>query len=251
MRELFKEKKNISVFVFQNESEIARYAADMVTKEIKKKPDLCLGLATGSSPVPFYRELISEYKKGNVSFSRVRTYNLDEYYPIDPKCSQSFFGFMRENLFDHIDLPEDAIHIPKGNAPDGEEEARRYEQELRGNGGTDIQILGIGSDGHIGFNEPGEDFIYNTHVTALTKETLQDNSRFFDDISEVPEKAITMGIGGIMNARKCILIATGKNKAPAIQKALVCDPNPSCPASILQFHKDTVFLLDEEAAALL
>jgi len=245
MRELFKEKKNISVFVFQNESEIARYAADMVTKEIKKKPDLCLGLATGSSPVPFYRELISEYKKGNVSFSRVRTYNLDEYYPIDPKCSQSFFGFMRENLFDHIDLPEDAIHIPKGNAPDGEEEARRYEQELRGNGGTDIQILGIGSDGHIGFNEPGEDFIYNTHVTALTKETLQDNSRFFDDISEVPEKAITMGMCAIMQAKKILLIANGQNKKDILMKAFYGPITPQVPASILQLHSDVTVIFSE------
>ncbi len=251
MREIFLESKGISVYVFQTEEEIGRYACSLVAEAIRSKPQFRLGLATGSSPVPLYRELIREHQKGNLTFAGVKTYNLDEYYPIDTTSPQSFLGFMRENLFDHIDLPEEAIHIPNGQAPDADEEAKRYERELNCAGNRDIQILGIGSDGHIGFNEPGDVFPYETHSTQLTQQTIQDNSRFFDDISQVPTKAITMGIGGIMKARQCILIATGKNKAQAIHDALLEDPNPACQGSILQFHPNTVFLLDEEAASML
>lgn len=245
------ERKNVSVLVFQNENEIARYGAKIVCDEIKKKPDLSLGLATGSTPVPLYQALIEEYEKGEISFSRIKTYNLDEYYPIDPASPQSFLRFMEENLFDHVDLPKKSIHIPKGNAADGGKEAKRYENELCQAGPRDIQILGIGSDGHIGFNEPGDAFVYSAHMTDLTPETIHDNSRFFADEKDVPRTAITMGIGGIMSSKKCILIATGKNKAEAIRQALKEDPSPLCPASILRFHPDTVFLLDEEAAELL
>lgn len=251
MREIFFESKHYSALVFENEGDLARYAARIVVEQMKNKPEFLLGLATGSSPIPFYKELIREYQAGNISFAKVNTYNLDEYYPIDPTSPQSFLVFMRENLFDHIDLPEKAIHIPRGDAPDAEEEARRYQRELNRTGGTDIQILGIGSDGHIGFNEPGDAFIYDTHVTELTRRTIEDNSRFFEDVSQVPTHALTMGIGGIMNARTCILIATGKNKAQAVHDALKCDPAPACQASVLQFHRNTVFLLDEGAASLL
>ena len=241
----------MEVVICKTREEASKLAANMITAAVKKNPKLVLGLATGSTPVPLYRELIRLYKAGEISFRQVRTYNLDEYYPISPSSPQSFLGFMRENLFDHIDLPEEAIHIPAGDAPDPEAEARRYQAELDRTGGTDIQILGIGSDGHIGFNEPGDAFLYDTHVTTLTRQTILDNSRFFDDPSLVPTHALTMGIGGIMNARQCILIATGKNKAQAIHDALKRDPAPACQASVLQFHHNALFLLDEEAASLL
>jgi len=251
MKEILFEGKPYSALVFDNEEDIARYAGEIVAADMKKKPAFLLGLATGSTPVPLYRELIRKNKEGEISFKEVKTYNLDEYYPIDPKSPQSFLGFMRENLFDHIDLPENAIHIPDASAADPYKEAARYEAELVKAGGMDIQILGIGSDGHIGFNEPGDAFIYPTHVTDLTEQTIRDNSRFFDDISQVPTQAMTMGIGAIMKAKKCIFIATGKNKAQAVKETLTEAPKPSCQASILQFHPNTVFLLDREAASLL
>lgn len=248
MEEYTVENKTTRVLIFDTAEEIAEFAADAVTYAIRRKPHLALGLATGSSPVPLYRKLIEKHRAGEVSFARVKTYNLDEYWLMDPASPLSFRGFMRENLFDHIDLPEASVHIPAGDAPDGEAEAVRYEAELAELGGVDIQILGIGSDGHIGFNEPGERFVYGTHVTALTEQTRRDNARFFNSVDEVPTHAITMGAGDIMRAKKCLLIATGKNKAEAIRKALLEDPTPACQASILQFHPNAVFLLDREAA---
>jgi len=251
MKEIKFEGKPYSALVFDTEEEIGRYAAEIVTKKLCEKPDMLLGLATGSTPVPLYRELVKACMEGKVSFKNVRTYNLDEYFPIDTKSPLSFLGFMRENLFDHIDLPEQAIHIPNGEAADADVEAARYEKELFAAGGVDIQVLGIGSDGHIGFNEPGDAYIYETHATDLTQQTIVDNSRFFNDISEVPTRAITMGIGAIMRAKQCLFIATGKNKAQAVKDALTASATPACQASILQFHPNTVFLLDKEAASLL
>jgi len=251
MKEIFFEGKEYSALVFENEEQIAEYAARIVEEAMKQKPDFLLGLATGSTPVPLYRKLIEKNREGKISFQKVNTYNLDEYYPIDPKSPQSFLGFMRENLFDHIDLPEEAIHIPDGAAADGDREAARYERALVRAGGMDIQVLGIGLDGHIGFNEPGDAFIYPTHTTGLTEQTIQDNSRFFEDVSQVPTRAITMGIGAIMKAKMCLFIATGKNKAKAVRATLMEDPTPACQASVLQFHPNTVFLLDAEAASLL
>lgn len=243
--------KPLRVYLFDSEEEIADYAARIVLFAIKRKPHLALGLATGSTPVPLYRKLAEANRAGEISFARVRTYNLDEYWPIDPKSPLSFRGFMQDNLFDHIDLPAQAIHIPAGDAPDADQEAARYEAELDGVGGVDVQILGIGSDGHIGFNEPADRFIYPTHATALTEQTRRDNSRFFKSVDEVPTHAITMGVGTIMRAKKCVFIATGKNKAEAVRRAILADPAPDCQASALQFHPDTVFLLDRAAASLL
>lgn len=243
--------KPLRVFLFDTKEEIAAFAAESVAHSIKRKPHLALGLATGSSPVPLYGKLIEKVRAGEISFARVRTYNLDEYWPIDPASPQSFRGFMQEQLFDHIDLPACSVHIPRGDAPDADGEAARYEAELARIGGVDVQILGIGSDGHIGFNEPADAFVYPTHATALTEQTRRDNSRFFNSLDEVPTHAITMGIGAIMRAKKCLLIATGEKKAEAIRRALLGDPSPACQASVLQFHPDTVFLLDRDAASLL
>lgn len=249
MRQILFGSKHYSAYIFENEEEMADFAAGIVIDRLKRKPDLRLGLATGSTPVPLYRALVRAYQRGEISFSRVNTYNLDEYYPIDPKNPQSFLAFMRANLFDHIDLPEENIHIPCGSAPDADEEARRYQSVLNRAGGTDIQVLGVGSDGHIGFNEPGPAFLYDTHATDLTPETIRDNSRFFSSVSEVPTRAITMGIGSIMTSQTCLFLATGKNKAAAVRHAFLEDPAPACQASVLQFHRDVIILLDEAAAS--
>lgn len=251
MREYRLEGKPLRIYIFETESEMADWAAQDIAFAMKRKPHLALGLATGSTPVPLYRALAAKNKAGEISFAKARTYNLDEYFPIDPKSPLSFRGFMQENLFDHIDLPEDAIHIPAGDAPDADREAARYEKELADMGGVDVQVLGIGSDGHIGFNEPTDRFIYPTHRVELTRQTIEDNSRFFNSVDEVPTEAITMGVGAIMHAKKCLFLATGKNKAQAVYNAFVADPHPSCQASVLQFHQDAVILLDEGAASLL
>ena len=243
--------KPLKIYIFDGEEEMASYAADLVAFAIKRKPHLALGLATGSTPVPLYRKLIEKNQAGEISFAKIRTYNLDEYWPMDPTSPLSFRGFMRDNLFSGVDLPPESIHIPDGAAADPEAEAARYEEELTRLGGVDLQILGIGSDGHVGFNEPADRFVYPTHVTELTEQTRHDNARFFSSPDQVPTRALTMGVGDVMRAKKCILLATGKNKAPAIRDALLGDPAPACQASILQFHPDTVFLLDREAASLL
>ena len=245
------EGKPLKVLIFDTEEEIAQWAADVVVFAIRRKAHLALGLATGSTPVPLYRKLIEENRAGKVSFARVRTYNLDEYWPIDPKSPRSFRRFMEDNLFHAIDLPAASIHFPRGDAPDADAEAARYEAELDHVGGVDVQILGIGSDGHIGFNEPADRYIYPTHKTLLTEQTRRDNSRFFEKPEQVPTHAVTMGVGSILRAKKCLLLATGKNKAEAVPEALLEDPSPACQASALQFHPDTVFLLDRAAASLL
>ncbi len=251
MEEYLVKGKPLRVYLFDSEEEIADYAAGIVALAIKRKPHLALGLATGSTPVPLYRRLAEKTRAGEISFARVRTYNLDEYWPIDPASPRSFLRFMQENLFSAVDLPAEAIHIPAGDAPDADAEAARYEAELHKLGGVDVQILGIGSDGHIGFNEPADVFVYPTHATELTEQTRRDNSRFFHSIDEVPTRAITMGIGAIMRAKKCVFIATGEKKAKAVRDAILRDPSPACQASALQFHPDTVFLLDRAAASLL
>lgn len=241
--------KPFPVFVFDTYEEASRAAGEFVAAEMKKKPDFLLGLATGSTPVGLYRALIEKNRAGEIDFSRVKTYNLDEYYPIDPSDEQSFLTFMKKNLFDHVNLPKENIHIPNGGAIDPMVEAARYEEELLAIGGVDLQVLGIGSDGHIGFNEPAEEYVLPTHLVTLTEQTINDNSRFFRAKSDVPTHALTMGVGAIMRAKKCILIANGKNKAEAIRGAILNDPSPRNQASILQFHPDVTFFLDRDAAA--
>lgn len=241
--------KNFPIFVYDTYEEASLAAAEFVAAEIKKKPDFLLGLATGSTPVGLYRALIEKNKKGEIDFSKVKTYNLDEYYPISPRNEQSFLSFMKENLFDHINLKPENVHIPCGEAPDPNLEAEHYEKELLAIGGVDLQVLGIGSDGHIGFNEPDDAFILPTHLVTLTEQTISDNARFFPSKKDVPTHALTMGIGAIMRAKKCILIANGKNKARAIREALLENPSPANQASILQFHRDVTFFLDHDAAS--
>ena len=229
---------------------LSRRAANLISAEVIRKPDCVLGLATGSTPVGTYRQLSAWNQKGDFSFKDVRTVNLDEYLGLPPTHDQSFRYFMQENLFDKIDIPFEHTHVPDGMAADPEQECRRYDELVRSLGYADLQLLGLGRNGHIGFNEPGDCFRKETHVVELTQNTIEANARFFENEAAVPKKAITMGIGCIMAARRVLLVASGANKAEAVYRT-VCGPiTPQCPASILQLHNDVVIVGDEEALSM-
>ena len=229
---------------------LSRRAANLISAEVIRKPDCVLGLATGSTPVGTYRQLSAWNQKGDFSFKDVRTVNLDEYLGLPPTHDQSYRYFMQENLFDKIDIPFEHTHVPDGMAADPEQECRRYDELVRSLGYADLQLLGLGRNGHIGFNEPGDCFRKETHVVELTQNTIEANARFFENEAAVPKKAITMGIGCIMAARRVLLVASGANKAEAVYRT-VCGPiTPQCPASILQLHNDVVIVGDEEALAM-
>lgn len=229
---------------------LSRRAANLISAEVIRKPDCVLGLATGSTPVGTYRQLSAWNQKGDFSFKDVRTVNLDEYLGLPPTHDQSYRYFMQENLFDKIDIPFEHTHVPDGMAADPEQECRRYDELVRSLGYADLQLLGLGRNGHIGFNEPGDCFRKETHVVELTQNTIEANARFFENEAAVPKKAITMGIGCIMAARRVLLVASGANKAEAVYLT-VCGPiTPQCPASILQLHNDVVIVGDEEALSM-
>jgi len=233
------------ITVYNNAEDCARAAATVFAAEILKKADLVIGLATGSTPVPTYQRLIKLNKEGIVDFSKVRSYNLDEYVGLKPDHPASYRRFMNEQLFDHINIDKANTHVPDGITAD----TKGYDAMLEAAGGVDLQLLGIGSNGHIGFNEPADKFVYGTNIIDLTLNTRKDNARFFNSIDEVPTQAISMGIGTIMSAKHVILIATGANKADAIARAVKGDVVPSMPASILQFHQNCQFILDKDAAS--
>lgn len=229
---------------------LSRRAANLISAEVIRKPDCVLGLATGSTPVGTYRQLSAWNQKGDFSFKDVRTVNLDEYLGLPPTHDQSYRYFMQENLFDKIDIPFEHTHVPDGMAADPEQECRRYDELVRSLGYADLQLLGLGRNGHIGFNEPEDCFRKETHVVELTQNTIEANARFFENEAAVPKKAITMGIGCIMAARRVLLVASGANKAEAVYRT-VCGPiTPQCPASILQLHNDVVIVGDEEALSM-
>lgn len=229
---------------------LSRRAANLISAEVIRKPDCVLGLATGSTPVGAYRQLAAWNQKGDFSFKDVRTVNLDEYLGLPPTHDQSYRYFMQENLFDKIDIPFEHTHVPDGMAADPEQECRRYDELVRSLGYADMQLLGLGQNGHIGFNEPGDCFRKETHVVELTQNTIEANARFFENEAAVPKKAITMGIGCIMAAHRVLLVASGANKAEAVYRT-VCGPiTPQCPASILQLHNDVVIVGDEEALSM-
>lgn len=229
---------------------LSRRAANLISAEVIRKPDCVLGLATGSTPVGTYRQLSAWNQKGDFSFKDVRTVNLDEYLGLPPTHDQSYRYFMQENLFDKIDIPFEHTHVPDGMAADPEQECRRYDELVRSLGYAYLQLLGLGRNGHIGFNEPGDCFRKETHVVELTQNTIEANARFFENEAAVPKKAITMGIGCIMAARRVLLVASGANKAEAVYRT-VCGPiTPQCPASILQLHNDVVIVGDEEALSM-
>ena len=235
--------------VVGNEKMISKLIADEFIKTVNEKPNAVLGLATGTSPLGVYANLVKANKEGKVTFKDVATFNLDEYIGLEGTHNQSYRYFMNENLFNHIDIDKKRTHVLKGTG-NYIEYMNQYDDEIASFGGIDLQILGIGSDGHIAFNEPGTPFDSLTHIADLTESTIRDNSRLFNDISEVPTKAVTMGLKSIMNARKIVLIATGKNKAKAIHDLLLGPKTEEVPCSILQDHPDCTIYVDEEAYSL-
>jgi len=241
----------MQIHVFENAAQVGQAAATLIAAQVISKPDAVLGLATGSTPIPTYQELIRLCKEGVVDFSRVSSYNLDEYCSIPEDHEQSYRTFMNVNLFNHINIDKANTHVPSGNAEDAEAESAAYDAAIVAAGGIDVQILGIGRNGHIGFNEPGDSFIYGCHQVTLAQSTIEANRRFFESEADVPRQAISLGIGSIMNARKVILLATGADKAQAIHDSVLGDVNPQVQASILRTHPDVIFLLDKAAASLL
>lgn len=241
----------MNVLIYESEEQIGIAAGNYMCGQVLQKPNSVLGLATGSTPLKPYSQMIELYKKGVVDFSKVTTFNLDEYVKLDVNDKNSYHSFMHENLFDHINIPEENINFLDGNAEDPEEECRRYEEKIKAAGGIDIQLLGIGSNGHIAFNEPADCFQRWSHVVTLKESTVKDNSRFFKSIDEVPTQAVTMGIGSIMQAKKILIIAIGENKAKAIKQLIDGNVTPMCPASVLQFHTDVTLMLDKAAASLI
>jgi len=228
---------------------MSRKAADLTADKINQKKGMILGLATGSTPIGLYQKWIEKCKKGELSFRDVKTFNLDEYLGLPKEHSQSYWTFMQEQLFQHIDIDPTNVRIPCGDHEDPEEHCKEYERELDACGGVDLQILGIGRNGHIGFNEPGESFENETHVVRLAEDTRVVNSRFFDDLSEVPTHAITMGLKSIMKAKEIILLASGDEKSEAIYRTLFGEIDSDTPASILRLHPNVSMIVDEGAAA--
>ena len=231
--------------VFLPKDEIEKEMANIFIDEIKKNPKCVLGFATGSSPLGIYKNIIDAYKKGEISFKDVTTFNLDEYIGLDENNNQSYRYFMNHNLFNHIDINMANTHVPSGFVKN-DAEAMEYDKLIESKGGIDIQLLGLGSDGHIAFNEPGTSFDSLTHIVELTDQTIKDNSRFFERIEDVPTKACTMGLKSIMNAKKVVLIATGKSKRDVVHKLIDGDISEDIPVSILKNHKDATVYIDEE-----
>lgn len=239
---------NMNIYITKDYDEMSKKAAELLASVVNETEKPILGLATGGTPAGTYTELIRMNKAGEVDFSKTTTFNLDEYYPINKDNEQSYYYFMRENLFKHINIDMKNTHIPNGSAKDCAAESEAYDNKIRETGGVDLQLLGIGSNAHIAFNEPGDHFPTKTQKTDLTEATIQDNARFFEKIEDVPTEAISMGIGTIMNAKRIILLASGESKANAIKESILGKVNPQVPGSILQFHKDVTMILDEAAA---
>ena len=227
-----------------------RNTANIISAQVILKPDCVLGLATGSSPIGAYQQLIEWYNKGDIDFSQVRAVNLDEYVGLPADHPQSYAWFMRHNFFDHINIGPKNTNIPNGMEPDAQKECSRYDAIIEKLGGVDLQLLGIGPNGHIGFNEPSDAFVKGTHCVDLTEATIEANARFFDSEDEVPRRAYTMGILGIVQAKRVVMIATGANKAKAIHDAFCGSVTPKVPASILQLHPDFTLVADEAALSL-
>ncbi|MDE6469655.1 MAG: glucosamine-6-phosphate deaminase [Eubacterium sp.] len=239
----------MNVLVYDNDEQIGIAAGNYMCGQVLAKPDSVLGLATGSTPLKPYGHMIKLFENGAVDFSQVTTFNLDEYCKLDVNDKNSYHSFMYDNLFNHINIPDKNINFLNGNADDLEKECKEYEMRIKNAGGIDIQLLGIGSNGHIAFNEPSDSFQRWSHVVKLKESTINDNSRFFNSIEEVPTHAVTMGIGSIMKAKRILIIATGENKANAIKQLIDGNVTPQCPASVLQFHTDVTLMLDKGAAS--
>jgi len=235
------------IYRTENYDSMSRQAANILSAQVILKPNCVLGLATGSTPIGMYRQLVEWYEKGDIDFSQVHTVNLDEYLGLAPTHDQSYRYFMQTNFFDHINIQTGNTNVPNGLAEDPDEECRRYNKVIADLGGVDIQVLGMGHNGHIGFNEPGDSFEQETHVVDLTDSTIEANSRFFASKDEVPRKAITMGSKSIMQARHILVVVSGEDKAAIVKEAFTGPVTPKVPASILQLHPN-VSLVGDAAA---
>lgn len=240
---------NLRIYIEYDYEGMSKKGADLLGSQIRLNPQSVIGLATGGTPTGMYKELISMYKKNGLDFSEVTTFNLDEYCPISKDNPQSYHYYMVNNLFKHINISMNRVHIPNGMTHDIYKECSNYDKMIQDAGGIDLQVLGIGPNGHIGFNEPDVKFEASTHLVHLDEETIKANARFFNSVDEVPRKAISMGIKTIMHAKKILLLASGKNKAQVLKKAIIEGITPDIPASILQLHSDVTFVLDKEAAS--
>ncbi|MED1953547.1 glucosamine-6-phosphate deaminase [Brevibacillus centrosporus] len=241
----------MKLVIVKDYNDMSKQAAKLIAEEVTRNPKTVLGLATGGTPVGMYRELVSLHQQDSVDFSQAQSFNLDEYVGLPSLHPQSYRTYMNENLFAHINLPAEKTHVPQGDAEDLEAECKRYEQAIAQAGGIDIQVLGIGNNGHIGFNEPGSTKDTTTRVVALTQSTIEANARYFDSIQEVPTQAVSMGIQTILGAKKIILLASGEAKAQAVSQMLEGEMTADVPASLLQLHPDVTVIVDEEAASVL
>lgn len=235
------------VIVCENYEEVSKEAAKIVASQLILKPDSVLGLATGSTPVGMYNLLAEKNKAGEIDFSEVKSFNLDEYYPMAAEHDQSYRYFMNENLFNNINIKMENTHVLSGTAEDPKKECDDFEKMIDAAGGIDLQVLGIGQNGHIGFNEPDEFLYANTHLTDLTENTIQANSRFFDKIEDVPTKALTMGIATILKSKRIIILASGENKRDVVTDLIEGEISTKNPASMLKVHKDVIVICDKAA----
>ncbi|WP_132244263.1 glucosamine-6-phosphate deaminase [Marinisporobacter balticus] len=231
--------------------ELSKKASNILASQIILKPNSVIGLATGSTPVGMYRALVQLYKNGDLDFNDIKTFNLDEYYELNSANPQSYHYYMNENLFKHVNIKERNINIPNGMRKDIIEECDRYEKKIEACGGIDLQVLGIGRNGHVGFNEPDIKFEARTHIVELDHDTIEANSRFFESYEVVPKQAISMGIKTIMHARKILLLANGMEKAEAIYCTIKGKITPEVPASVLQLHPDVTIIIEEKAALMI
>lgn len=231
--------------------DMSRKAAAVIASVMIEKPDCVLGLATGSSPIGTYKNLIKAYENGDLDFSKVTSVNLDEYKGLDHENDQSYYYFMHENLFKHVNIDVNKTNVPNGMEPDSEKACKAYDEIIESVGQIDLQLLGLGHDGHIGFNEPADHFPKTTHCVDLTDTTIEANARFFASKEDVPTQAYTMGVGTIMSAKKVLVVVSGADKAEIVKKAFTGPVTPEVPASLLQFHPNCVVIVDEAAGALL
>lgn len=231
--------------------EMSEMAADIIGAQVLLKPDAILGLATGSTPIGTYEELVRRYEAGRLDFGKIKTVNLDEYRGLTRDNDQSYYYFMHSHLFDHININKNNTNVPDGMEPDALKAGQDYENIIKNYGGIDLQLLGLGNNGHIGFNEPGDEFIDKTHVVDLTESTIEANKRFFASIDDVPKQAYTMGIGSIMRAKRVLMVVNGKGKAEIVKEAFFGPITPKVPASILQLHNDFILIGDVEALSCL
>ena len=239
----------MKIYKAKDYKDMSRKAANIISAQVIMKPNCVLGLATGSTPIGTYDQLVEWYNKGDLDFSEVTTVNLDEYKGLPRTNDQSYYYFMHQHLFDRVNIDPERTNVPNGMEPDAEKECGRYEELIRSLGGVDLQLLGLGHNGHIGFNEPGEAFEKETHCVDLTESTIEANKRFFASADDVPKQAYTMGIKTIMQAKKILVVVNGENKADIVERAFFGPVTPEVPASILQLHNDVTLVGDEAALA--